>query len=66
MAIAFAQVKYLSRSKALQATAAAAYRSCSKVYDERTGVTQSFSSKPSRVSSMNQGAILFNNSSTSN
>lgn len=47
MAIAFAQVKYLSRSKALQATAAAAYRSCSIIYDERTGETFDFTSKKS-------------------
>lgn len=47
MAIAFAQVKYLSRSKALQATAAAAYRSCSKIYDERTGTTFDYTNKKS-------------------
>ncbi len=47
MAIAFAQVKYLSRSKALQATAAAAYRSCSKIYDERTGLTFDYTKKQS-------------------
>lgn len=49
MAIAFAQVKYLSRSKALQATAAAAYRSCSKIYDERTGKTFDYTHKKSEV-----------------
>lgn len=47
MAIAFAQIKYLSRSKALQATAAAAYRSCSKVYDERTRMTFDYTHKKS-------------------
>jgi ATP-dependent exoDNAse (exonuclease V) alpha subunit len=47
MAIAFAHVKYLSRSKALQATAAAAYRSCSKIYDERTGTTFDYTDKKS-------------------
>jgi Ti-type conjugative transfer relaxase TraA len=49
MAIAFAQVKYLSRSKALQATAAAAYRSCSKIHDERTGQTFDYTNKKSHV-----------------
>lgn len=49
MAIAFAQVKYLSRSKALQATAAAAYRSCSKIHDERTGQTFDYTNKKSDV-----------------
>lgn len=47
MDIRFVRVKYLSRNKGLQSTAAAAYRSCSKIYDERTGVIFDYTRKKS-------------------
>lgn len=42
MAIAFAQVSIHSRAKGHSAVAAAAYRSASKLLDERTGITYDF------------------------
>jgi len=42
MAIAFAQVSIHSRTKGHSAVAAAAYRSASKLLDERTGITYDF------------------------
>ncbi|QDQ40261.1 Ti-type conjugative transfer relaxase TraA [Legionella geestiana] len=45
MAIAFARVSVHSRSKGHSAIAASAYRSASRLYDERTGVTHDFSNR---------------------
>ena len=45
MAIAFARVSIHTRSKGHSAIAAAAYRSGTKLYDERTGTTSDFTNK---------------------
>lgn len=45
MAIAFARVTIHSRSKGHSAVAASAYRTATKLYDERTGITYDYSNR---------------------
>ena len=46
MAIAFAQVSYISRNKGKSSVAAAAYRSAERIEDLRIGLTFDYTNKP--------------------